>query len=206
MKSKIAFALVMASAGGAWSCLSQGQDPVGQLRALRSSAARTLYGQTAAGADLAIGQGSISLADEEINPDEKVAGLARQIKSVEGAEREGLVAKLKSSVGEQFDQRQFGKARELKALEEQLAKLKEIHNKRTQQRDQIVADRVQQIMREVEGLGWGTDSTDSPRLRSTRSSDRIFVAPAVSADNSPAGFPGYAIPYTQPAIALPSNR
>ena len=206
MKRKIAFALVMAAVGTAWSCLSLGQGPVGQLRSPRASAARTLYGQTASGSDLAIVQGDIHIVHGEINLDENVAGLARQLKSVEGAEKEGLVAKLKSSVGEQFDQRQEGKARELKALEEQLAKLKEIHNKRTQQRDQIVADRVQQILREVEGLGWGTDSSDSPRLRSTISSDRVFMGPAVSADNSPAGISGPTLPYTQPAIAFPSNH
>ena len=199
MKRKIAFALVMAAAGAAWSCLSLGQDPVGQLRAPRAATIRTSSAQSAA-------SGVLAKVQVESNLDESVAGLAQLLRNADASEKEALVVKLKSNVGLQFDQRQFGKARELKALEEQLAKLKEIHNKRTQQRDQIVADRVQQILREVEGLGWGTDSSDSPMLRSTISSDRVFMGPAVSADNSPAGFPGYAIPYTQPAIALPSNR
>ena len=132
-------------------------------------------------------------------------GLLRQLKSVEGVEREGFFAELKSYVGAQFDQRQEGKARELKALEEQLAKLKEIHNKRTQQRDKIVADRVQQIIREVDGLGWGTDSADFPKLRSTFSADRMFMAPAdpgVLPDFG-GGLTGATIPPPQPASALP---
>ena len=40
MKRKIAFALVMAAVGGAWSCLSLGQDPVGQLRSPRAEIGR----------------------------------------------------------------------------------------------------------------------------------------------------------------------
>lgn len=87
----------------------------------------------------------------------EVVAIVMQLKSVEGAEKESVVAKLKSAVGEQFDQRQIAKLKELQALEEQLARLKEIHSKRTQLRDQIIGDRVQQLIREVDGLGWGTD-------------------------------------------------
>ena len=91
-----------------------------------------------------------------------VSTLVKQLKSAEGAEKESVAQKLKSAVGEQFDFRHDAKAKELRALEEQLAKLKEIHNKRTQQRDRIVADRVQQILSEVDSLGWGVaDASES---------------------------------------------
>ena len=204
MKRKIAFALVMAAAGGTWSCLSQGQDPfLDELSvpAPRTTLTRSSSGVTSAIADLARVQVDNSL-------DEKVAGLLRQLKSVEGVEREGFFAELKSYVGAQFDQRQEGKARELKALEEQLAKLKEIHNKRTQQRDKIVADRVQQIIREVDGLGWGTDSADFPKLRSTFSADRMFMAPAAPGvlPDFGGGWTGATIPPPQPASALPRRN
>ena len=184
MKRKIAFALVsIALGGGAWSCLSLAQDPFGPARSATSpiratgssgeTVTRTLnavggvesvtIGANMASTNLAIALGVNLLA-------EKVAMLANQLKTVEVAEKEGVVAKLKIAVGEQFDQRQESKLVELKALEEQLAKLKEIHNKRTQQRDQIIADRVQQIIREVDGLGWGTDSPDRMLLGRTNAS------------------------------------
>ncbi len=176
MKRKFAFALVSISAvGGAWSCITLGQDPFGPARTPRASVSKAWSGLTTAGSES-------TLALVENNLDENVAGLARQLKTAEGAEKDAVAAKLKSAVGEQFDQRQEGKAKELKALEEQLAKLKEIHNKRTLQRDQIIADRVQQIVREVEGLGWGTDSSDFPRLRSTNSSSDLLFDPARVSD------------------------
>ena len=174
MKRKIAFALVSAAVGGgAWSCFSMGQDPFGPTRSTTSpirtaapqdTVTRTLNALggvesvTISGADLASVNGALVLGVNIL--EEKVVTLAHQLKLVEGAEKESVVANLKSAVGEQFDRRQESKMMELKALEEQLAKLKEIHNKRTQQRDQIIADRVQQIIREVDGLGWGTDSPD----------------------------------------------
>ncbi len=175
MKRKIAFALVsIAAAGGAWSCITWGQDPFGPLRVARPSVSRTF--SSGGGAE------TVTIAGTDIGPnfEDNVATFAGQLKSAEGAEKESILAKLKSEVGQQFDRRQDAKGKELKALEEQLAKLKEIHSRRTQQRDQIIADRVQQIVRDVEGLGWGTDSIDMSRLRTTQSSDDLFVAPAAA--------------------------
>ena len=168
MKRKLTFALVtVAALGGAWSCFSMGQDPFGPAQAPRSTVKRYLNSAdqaeliTIAGVDFAattVGapiQGENALA-------KNVSMLAKQFKSAEGTEKENVALKLKAAVGEQFDFRHDGKAKELAALEEQLAKLKEIHNKRTQQRDRIIADRVQQILLEVDSLGWGVaDSSES---------------------------------------------
>ncbi len=175
MKRKIAFALILiAAAGGAWNCITWGQDAFGPARVTRPLS-RT--NSSSGGGETIFLGGTIAGADIGPNLEDNVATLAGQLKSAEGAEKESVLAKLKSEVGQQFDRRQDAKGMELKALEEQLAKLKEIHNKRTQQRDQIIADRVQQIVRDVEGLGWGTDSTDLSRLRTTHSSDDLFLAP-----------------------------
>ncbi len=171
MKRKLAFALVCAAVGGTFSCFSIGQDPFGAATAPRETVKQTTYTSgdvsyaTVAGADypttnLAIVQGDNA---QQAN----VASLVKLLKTAEGAEKESVVAKLKSAVGDQFDKRQDGKAKELRALEEQLAKLKEIHAKRTQQRDVIIAERVQQILRDSEGLGWGTDSQDSTSIFGT---------------------------------------
>ena len=108
------------------------------------------------------------------SPQEVVSTLVNRLKTAEGNVKEIVLAELKSAVGEQFDIRQDGKSKELRALEEQLAKLKEIHAKRTQQRDQIIADRVLQILRDVDGLGWGSDSTDITDIASFPNSTRVF--------------------------------
>jgi len=70
----------------------------------------------------------------------------------------GVVAKLTETVGKQFDARQSAREKELKQLEDQLLKLKAAQSKRTTQKDRIVKDRVQQIINNAEGIGWGGDS------------------------------------------------
>ena len=172
MKRKIAFALLsITTMGGAWSCLTWGQDPFGPARVgrplLTTTKTFTTVGDggetvTIAGAESPVAGWTIANANNQ--QDENVATLVKELKASEGANKESVLTKLKSAVGAQFDSRQEGKAKELKALEEQLAKLKEIHTKRTQQREQIVSDRVQQLLREVEGLGWGSDSSDATGL------------------------------------------
>jgi hypothetical protein len=45
----------------------------------------------------------------------------------------------------------------IKELEAQIKRLREIHQRREQQKDRIVADRLQQLLRDADGLGWGTE-------------------------------------------------
>jgi hypothetical protein len=69
---------------------------------------------------------------------------------------------LTEKVGQQFDVRQQMRERQLAALEEQVERLRKIHNERTDQRDRIVRDRVQQLIREAQGLGWGDAGEGEP--------------------------------------------
>jgi hypothetical protein len=64
---------------------------------------------------------------------------------------------LTKSVEAQFELRQAVRARELKELEEQLNRLRSIQEQRAAEKDRIVQDRVQQLLREASGLGWGTE-------------------------------------------------
>jgi hypothetical protein len=75
-----------------------------------------------------------------------------------------IASKISALVAKQFDSRQEAKQQELIKLEEQLAKLKELHGKRAKQKDRIVGDRVQQILLEADGLGWGTSENNSAWL------------------------------------------
>ena len=160
MKRKFTFALSsIVAVGGALICFTHAQE----LPSIPQAPDKlTTTGQTRGSylsSDMSGMAGTYTPSQVNTNQG-NIATILNQLKSVEGAEKEGVIAKLKTAVGEQFDQRQDSKLNELVALEEQIKKLKEIHNKRTLQRDQIVGDRVQQLIREVDGLGWGTDIPD----------------------------------------------
>lgn len=58
-------------------------------------------------------------------------------------------------LGVLFDARQSAREKELKQLEDQLVKPKAAQSKRTAQKERIVKDRVQQLINNVEGIGWG---------------------------------------------------
>lgn len=208
MKRKFAFALVCAAVGGTMSCFSLGQDTFGAARAPSETVKRTINArgdvQTVTTTPADVATINLAIVQGEYAQQANVASWVTLLKTAEGAEKESVVAKLKSAVGEQFDQRQDGKAKELKALEEQLAKLKEIHAKRTQQRDVIIAERVQQILRDSEGLGWGTDSRDSTSILSTGPSGDWgrFPAGPRSLNTSPLSNQQYQ-QYTTTSPALP---
>lgn len=86
-----------------------------------------------------------------------VARLLKEFQDAEEDARGKIVEKIAAEVEKQFDLRQAAREKELKELEEQLAKLKEKHTKRESMKDDIVKDRVNQLIDNVEGLGWGTD-------------------------------------------------
>ncbi len=88
--------------------------------------------------------------------DQELDKLMREYQSVnKDADKNEVVTKLVDVVAKQFDERQTVRANELKQLEEQLTKLKSTHQKREEQKDRIVKDRVQQLLNNAEGLGWG---------------------------------------------------
>ena len=95
MKRKIAFAFALvsfAAAGGALSCITWGQVPFGPTRVARPSSSGT-YSSS--------GGETITVLGADIGPnfEDNVASLAGQLKSAEGAEKESVLAKLKSEVG-----------------------------------------------------------------------------------------------------------
>jgi hypothetical protein len=72
-------------------------------------------------------------------------------------ERAKVLDELTKVVSEHFDIRQEIREQELKNLEEQVKKLRELHQRRAKEKDQIIRDRVRQLLRDVDGLGWGDD-------------------------------------------------
>jgi hypothetical protein len=70
------------------------------------------------------------------------------------SQRSEARTKLAENLGKQFDLRQKRHGLEIEALETQVKKLKELVRKRQESREDIISRRVDQILREVDGLGW----------------------------------------------------
>lgn len=126
-------------------------------------------GQAPAAAPFAIGQPpvgqpfSISFTGERDAHENKIRELLGQYSKTEKEEERAKLAEgLDKIIAEQFDLRQKERAAELKELEDQLAQLKKLHEKRTSQKETIVRERSRQLLRDAEGLGWNYDTPSRP--------------------------------------------
>lgn len=81
-----------------------------------------------------------------------------EYKSAEEKEKPAKLEAITKLVTEQFDARQKARDTELKELEAKLKKLRDTHAKRESEKDVIIKDRVRQITRDSDGLGWGDDA------------------------------------------------
>jgi hypothetical protein len=89
------------------------------------------------------------------DPSQEVAGLLKQLQSTESDEqRSALRTKLSELLGRQFDARQKRHEQQIAELEAQVKKLRELVRKRQANRSEIVSLRLEQLLRETQGLGW----------------------------------------------------
>jgi hypothetical protein len=83
---------------------------------------------------------------------------AKLVKDYAGTEKESERTKLKTRIEEmltkQFDAQQKRRDVELTRLETQVKRLRDLMKKRSEARQTIVDKRVDQLLREAEGLGW----------------------------------------------------
>ncbi len=92
---------------------------------------------------------------EESQLSQQADQLARQLAEAKSdGDREKLKAQISEVLEKQFDQRQKRHEEEIKELEAQLKRLKDLVDKRQENRRQIITDRLNQIVRESQGLGW----------------------------------------------------
>jgi hypothetical protein len=95
----------------------------------------------------------------------EVAKLVAEYKQTEDdAERTKIKTKLSAALSKQFDQQQKRRELELARAEAQLKKVRELMKKRGEERKTIVEKRLDQVVREAEGLGW----TPPPSSGTTR--------------------------------------
>jgi hypothetical protein len=81
--------------------------------------------------------------------------LARQLaKAKTEGERENVRGKLNDLLEKQFDERQKRHKAESEALEAQVKKLKDLIATRNENRKEIINRRLEQIVRDAQGLGW----------------------------------------------------
>lgn len=83
--------------------------------------------------------------------------IAKYGETTDSGERETIRDQLNDVLTKHFEVRQQIRESELEELEAQVQRLRELHNRREQAKDQIVRDRLQQLLRDAEGLGWGSD-------------------------------------------------
>jgi hypothetical protein len=118
--------------------------------------------------------------------------------SKEESKRKELVEQISKTVAHQFEEKQLIRERELKELEERVKELRTTHAKRESLKEKIIADRVQQLINNVDGMGWGYEPSNimfpaGGMLPAT--SSPLLVPPGQNAH--PLGY--------MPAQALPSQ-
>lgn len=89
----------------------------------------------------------------------KASQLAKKLATTEKPEeKQDLQKKLHDLVGEQFDENMKRQQKELDALEKELTELRTTLKKRQDAKSQIVDRRVEQLILDAQGLGWGSGS------------------------------------------------
>ncbi len=81
--------------------------------------------------------------------------LSKYRAATNSGDRDRLSDELHKIIAAQFDIRQRMRVRELQRLADQLNRLRTIHQQRAEQKDRIVKDRIAQLLRDADGLGWG---------------------------------------------------
>jgi hypothetical protein len=92
----------------------------------------------------------------------QVTRLAQQYaKATKEDEKRDVKKKLNDLLGQQFDQLAVQQKKQLTDLEKQVADLKTVLEKRHDNRDSIIERRLDQLIKEAEGLGWSNPPAKS---------------------------------------------
>jgi hypothetical protein len=95
------------------------------------------------------------LFQEEAEADRKVTSLMESYAHTEGeAKRSEIKSNLSTALEKEFDVQQRRRDLELKRVEERLKKVRDLMDKRKDARRSIIEKRLDQLIREADGLGW----------------------------------------------------
>ena len=96
-----------------------------------------------------------SYSAEENNLSRQAEQFAQQLAAAKSdSDRDKIKGQLTELLEKQFDQRQKRHEDEIKQLEAQIKKLKDLVDKRQENRREIISARLNQIVKESQGLGW----------------------------------------------------
>jgi hypothetical protein len=96
-----------------------------------------------------------ALCDAEVGAAREVNRLTAEYSKTEGNEaRTKIKDKLAAALEKQFTAQQKRRELELARVEAQVKKLRELMKKRDEQRKTIIDNRLDQLVREADGLGW----------------------------------------------------
>lgn len=137
--------------------------------------------------------------------EQDVRSLTAQFAEVKDEQqRAGLKRKLSATLEKQFDTQQNLRELEVEQIEARLQKLRELINKRADSRRRIIDNRLEQLLNDAEGLGWG----ESPGADNRSDSSLIFTETAPGAEAG-RGAPAAAFPQYAKNVyleAIPTNE
>jgi len=108
------------------------------------------------------GDPSQALPQKDYELGQQAAAILAKYQATEDSQqRDAMRVELQKVVADHFELRQQIREKELAQLEAQVRRLRNLHSRREQEKDKIIADRVQQLIRDAEGLGWGGDNAQS---------------------------------------------
>jgi polyhydroxyalkanoate synthesis regulator phasin len=108
---------------------------------------------------------------------QKMANSWKEAKDAEG--REKIEKSLRDALTKEFEVRMEAHEREVKELEKKVRQLRERLALRKEKQVEIVENRLEQILREAQGLGWGTDAATSYARPSYFVQEQQVVTPYV---------------------------
>jgi hypothetical protein len=95
------------------------------------------------------------LVQEEATAEREVASLIESYAHTEGdRERSKIKSKVATALEKEFDLQQKRRDLELARVEARLKKVRELMKKRSEARQSIIDKRLDQLLREADGLGW----------------------------------------------------
>jgi esterase/lipase len=117
--------------------------------------------QEAASAGTAMPARRMVIFGEAKIDDGPVGQLLEKWKKAKDSEREAVQKDLREAVKKEFQVRLSTHEKEIEQLDAQVKQLREKLDLRRSKQDEIVDFRVQQLVREAQGLGWGTEPKPS---------------------------------------------
>jgi hypothetical protein len=119
---------------------------------------------------------------QPVHGQQRAAGLAREyVKAEKESEKKEIRQKMTDALSEQFDEHMKQQQAELEELEKQIAELRAVLKKRSTAKGTIVDQRIEQLIREADGLGWTAPGNPNPYFGQSYRPDSAYRAPKAAA-------------------------